>query len=218
MAEFDGPWKESLDFYFESFLRFCFPAVHREIDWRHGYETLDKELQKLCPQGELGRRGVDKLMRKAVFRCFGVSVLPASLSGSANRTTKTRKHRVQASGVLWLISPRRIARGDWRGRRLAGLRRTMRDVRQIKTPSPDRFGGGWGKGQESLRALTSRVVRGTGPGHALDPMALRAIGNAEVLFCHEHRRRPRIGTDETRTVADRFGNLQPFADQRKTNR
>ncbi|MFV2070285.1 MAG: hypothetical protein ACC645_25240, partial [Pirellulales bacterium] len=63
MAEFDGPWKESLDVYFESFLQLCFPAIHREIDWGRGYQPLDKELQKLSPQGETGHRIVDKLMR-----------------------------------------------------------------------------------------------------------------------------------------------------------
>lgn len=63
MAEFDSPWKESLDLYFESFLALCFPAVHSEIDWMRGYEPLDKELQKLSPRAEVGRRGVDKLLR-----------------------------------------------------------------------------------------------------------------------------------------------------------
>ena len=69
MAEFDSPWKESLEVYFESFLELCFPAVHREIDWKKGYLPLDKELQKLSPQGETGRRIVDKLMR--VWRIAG---------------------------------------------------------------------------------------------------------------------------------------------------
>ena len=61
MAEFDSPWKESLDVYFESFLQLCFPAVHREMDWVRGYQSLEQELQKLSPQGETGLRVVDKL-------------------------------------------------------------------------------------------------------------------------------------------------------------
>jgi hypothetical protein len=40
-----------------------------EIDWKHGYQPLDKELQKLSPQAETGRRVVDKLMR--VWRTSG---------------------------------------------------------------------------------------------------------------------------------------------------
>jgi hypothetical protein len=63
MAEFDSPWKESLDVYFESFLQLCFPAIQPEIDWLRGYEPLDKEIQKLSPKGAVGPRGVDKLMR-----------------------------------------------------------------------------------------------------------------------------------------------------------
>ena len=70
MAEFDSPWKESLDVYFQSFLQLCFPAVHSEIDWTRGYQPLDKELQKLSPRAEVGRRGVDKLLR--VWRNSGV--------------------------------------------------------------------------------------------------------------------------------------------------
>jgi hypothetical protein len=63
MTEYDSPWKEALDVYFEAFLGFCFPQVHRLIDWTRGYEPLDKELQKIAPTGETGRRVVDKLMR-----------------------------------------------------------------------------------------------------------------------------------------------------------
>ena len=69
MSEYDSPWKESLDIYFESFLNLCFPAVHREIDWSQGYESLDKELQKISPQGKMGLRVVDKLVR--VWRTTG---------------------------------------------------------------------------------------------------------------------------------------------------
>ncbi len=63
MPEFDSPWKEMLDEYFEPFLALCFPEAHHEIDWTRGYEMLDKELQKIAPQGETGRRIVDKLLR-----------------------------------------------------------------------------------------------------------------------------------------------------------
>ena len=61
MAEYDSPWKEALDEYFEPFLQFCFPDVCREIDWTRGYVPLDKELQKISPKGELGQRAVEKL-------------------------------------------------------------------------------------------------------------------------------------------------------------
>jgi hypothetical protein len=40
-ADYDSPWKEALDFYFEAFLALLFPAVHAQIDWSRGYESLD---------------------------------------------------------------------------------------------------------------------------------------------------------------------------------
>ncbi|WP_248277923.1 hypothetical protein [Brasilonema sp. UFV-L1] len=44
-TEFDSPWKDILQRYFEDFMRFFFPEVHGEIDWLRGFEFLDKELQ-----------------------------------------------------------------------------------------------------------------------------------------------------------------------------
>ena len=63
MSEYDSPWKESLEVYFESFLSLCFPAVHQEIDWTKGYVSRDKELQKLLAESETGKRIVDKLIQ-----------------------------------------------------------------------------------------------------------------------------------------------------------
>ncbi|MDB5311674.1 MAG: hypothetical protein JWO38_5876 [Gemmataceae bacterium] len=62
-SEFDGPWKEALEWYFEPFLAFFFPVVHADIDWSRGYEFLDKELQKIAPEAEAGRGTVDKLVK-----------------------------------------------------------------------------------------------------------------------------------------------------------
>ncbi len=33
MADYDSPWKEALDRYFEAFLLFFFPQTHADIDW-----------------------------------------------------------------------------------------------------------------------------------------------------------------------------------------
>jgi hypothetical protein len=63
MTDYDGPWKEMLDFFFEWFMAFFFPQAHADIDWSRGYEKLDKELQKIVPQAEQGRRVVDKLVK-----------------------------------------------------------------------------------------------------------------------------------------------------------
>jgi hypothetical protein len=63
VSDYDSPWKEALDRYFELFLLFFFPQAHADIDWPRGYEALDKELQKIVPAAEQGRRYVDKLVK-----------------------------------------------------------------------------------------------------------------------------------------------------------
>lgn len=42
-ADFDSPWKEALDFYFQPFLALLFPHAYAQIDWSRGHEPLDKE-------------------------------------------------------------------------------------------------------------------------------------------------------------------------------
>ncbi|MEE4359371.1 MAG: hypothetical protein V2I97_23065 [Desulfococcaceae bacterium] len=61
--EYDNPWKEALELYFEAFMKFFFPNVHADIDWKKGYEFLDKELEKIVRDAELGRRYADKLVK-----------------------------------------------------------------------------------------------------------------------------------------------------------
>ena len=63
MADYDSPWKEALDLYFEPFLALFFHQAHADVDWSRGYEVLDKELQQVVREGELGRRLVDKLVK-----------------------------------------------------------------------------------------------------------------------------------------------------------
>ncbi|NJM69230.1 MAG: cytosolic protein [Scytonema sp. RU_4_4] len=62
-TEFDSPWKDILQRYFEDFMRFFFPEVHGEIDWLRGFEFLDKELQQVVRDATLGKRLVDKLVK-----------------------------------------------------------------------------------------------------------------------------------------------------------
>ena len=61
--DYDSPWKEALDVYFESFLALLFPTIHRQIDWSRGWESLDKEFQQVVREAEVGRRYVDKLVK-----------------------------------------------------------------------------------------------------------------------------------------------------------
>jgi hypothetical protein len=63
MTDYDSPWKEALDVYFEPFMALFFLDAHADIDWPRGYESLDKELQKIVREAGLGRRLVDKLIK-----------------------------------------------------------------------------------------------------------------------------------------------------------
>jgi hypothetical protein len=63
MSDFDSPWKEALDVFFERFIVLLFPDVHAQIDWTRGWESLDKEFQKIVREAEVGRRYVDKLVK-----------------------------------------------------------------------------------------------------------------------------------------------------------
>ena len=62
-VDYDSPWKEALDRFFERCLAFFFPQAHAEIDWARGYEMLDKELQPIVRRSEHGRRYVDTLVK-----------------------------------------------------------------------------------------------------------------------------------------------------------
>ena len=63
MSDYDSPWKEILERYFESFVAFYFPTVHKRIDWSQPVEFLDKELQRVVRDARQQRRIVDKLAR-----------------------------------------------------------------------------------------------------------------------------------------------------------
>jgi hypothetical protein len=61
--QFDSPWKDVLEIYFEDFMRFFFPAIHADIDWSQGYDFLDQELRQVVRDAELGKRLTDKLVK-----------------------------------------------------------------------------------------------------------------------------------------------------------
>jgi len=42
--DYDSPWKNILESYFEEFMQFFFPDAAKDIDWSPGYEFWDKEL------------------------------------------------------------------------------------------------------------------------------------------------------------------------------
>ncbi|MEK7831279.1 MAG: cytosolic protein, partial [Acidobacteriota bacterium] len=61
--DYDSPWKDLLDRYFEAFVEFFFAEAYVRIDWTRGFEFLDKELQKITADAAIGRRAVDKLVK-----------------------------------------------------------------------------------------------------------------------------------------------------------
>ncbi len=67
--DYDSPWKDIIEDYFEDFVRFFFPNIHAEIDWSRGYEFLDQQLSQVVRDAELGKRLADKLVK--VWRLTG---------------------------------------------------------------------------------------------------------------------------------------------------
>ena len=67
MIDFDNPWKDVLEHFFRQFLEFFFADAHAAIDWSRRYESLDKELQQIVSESELGLRLAAKL-----FKVWGI--------------------------------------------------------------------------------------------------------------------------------------------------
>ena len=70
--DYDSPWKEILEAYFQECMAFFFTDVHDDIDWEQGYEFLEKELQQIAREAEVGKRLADKLVK--VWRKTGEQV------------------------------------------------------------------------------------------------------------------------------------------------
>ena len=68
--DYDSPWKDAIEIYFEQCMALFFPEIHKAIDWSRKPEFLDKEFQKITRQSEDKRRYVDKLV-KAYLRQGG---------------------------------------------------------------------------------------------------------------------------------------------------
>ena len=62
-ADFDSPWKEAIDAFFQPFMALFFPVVHDLIDWHRPHEFLDAELQRITGDSEIGRRYADRLVK-----------------------------------------------------------------------------------------------------------------------------------------------------------
>ncbi|MCX6913785.1 MAG: hypothetical protein NT167_12165 [Verrucomicrobia bacterium] len=62
-TDYDSPWKDILENYFQPALELCFPQIARQINWSKGAQLLSKEFQKIVRRSELGRRNVDVLVQ-----------------------------------------------------------------------------------------------------------------------------------------------------------
>ena len=89
----DSPWKEALENRFPEFLALLFPAIHAEVDWNRDLEFLDKELQQVVQDAELGRRHADKLV-KVWARDGGEAwlLIHVEVQGEAERTFAERMY------------------------------------------------------------------------------------------------------------------------------
>jgi hypothetical protein len=63
MSDWDDTWKEALEQLLPLFLAFFFPKAHAGSDWTRDYDSLDQELRKLAPLGEVGKRLADRLVK-----------------------------------------------------------------------------------------------------------------------------------------------------------
>jgi hypothetical protein len=69
--DYDGGWKEGLEHYFRPFLELCFPTAAAGIAWQAGLEFLDKELEEVVRDANLGKQRADKLVK--VQRLDGIA-------------------------------------------------------------------------------------------------------------------------------------------------
>ena len=63
MADYDSPWKDLIEAYFDRFMAFFFPAARDDIDWSKPPEFLNTEFQQIVRDSELGRRLADHLVK-----------------------------------------------------------------------------------------------------------------------------------------------------------
>ena len=62
--DYDSPWKKILETYFQEFMSFFFPVAAEGIDWSREYTFLDKELQQIARDAELGKRQAITCLRQ----------------------------------------------------------------------------------------------------------------------------------------------------------
>lgn len=88
---------------------FFFPAIADEIDWNQPYEFLDKELQQVVREAEVGRHTVDKLVKVKLLGGSEVWLLIHIEVQSQVDTTFARRifvsnYRLFARFIDWVLA------------------------------------------------------------------------------------------------------------------
>jgi hypothetical protein len=66
-AKLDNLWQNLIEVYFENFMEFFFPQIHKLIDWNRSREFLEKERQSLVRGAHLKRTCAEKLVTVRLF-------------------------------------------------------------------------------------------------------------------------------------------------------
>ena len=74
--DYDSPWKEAMDRYFEWFMRFFFPRQHTLIDWGRDSESLGAETTVTRPHIAFALNRIELITGIKAWR-VGFSSAPA---------------------------------------------------------------------------------------------------------------------------------------------
>lgn len=69
MSDFDSPWKDLIETYFDQVMTFFFPAARDDFDWGNPHEFLNTEFQQIVRDAELERRLADHLVSQPLCHC-----------------------------------------------------------------------------------------------------------------------------------------------------
>jgi hypothetical protein len=62
-SKYDSAWKKIIEKLFKDFLEFFFPEIYQAIDFTKKIHFLDKELQEIAPDSNMGDRAADVLVK-----------------------------------------------------------------------------------------------------------------------------------------------------------
>ncbi len=189
---YDSPWKEILEAYFEAFLAFFFPEAHAAVDWAAGHDFLDKELQQVAPQAELGQRAVDKLVRVHLRGGSQVWVL-VHLEVQSQRDSDFAERMYIYNYRLFDRFHRRVAslalladdRQRWRPDSFGYTQPQAGQAGSGPRAAPARLRGEGCQAALSFHRLADGLARGAGPG-LLDGGPRVGRGEEDALH-HQHR-------------------------------